>query len=551
MPQTLSRALICSLAALLLLACGDDGDDPTPPAPRDTAVAETSPPSDVPDAGPDVATEEDTVAPDPGVTFGESFLFGTAIAGFQVEMGCPTLPAEQCEDRQSDWYAFITDPATTGSPSTYIHGDPPSAAPGYWELYDADHQRAAEGLKTGAIRFSFEWSRIFPTATDDVEGYDALKAIADPIAIAHYHAMIDSMKARGLTPLATLNHYTLPLWIHDGVGCHVDFANCSPRGWHDRERTVTEVAKYAGFIAKEFGADIDHWVTLNEPFAVLLPGYLLPSEERTNPPAVLFQTEAARVVMMALIEAHARMYDAIHLGDVVDANGDGAAAEVGVVYPMTPTRPKDPDNPLDVKAAENLFYLYNLVYLNAVAGGIVDEKMDGNTIEREDLKNRMDFLGLNYYTRVGVEGSETALEALSPLATFNALSLDFWENYPRGIYEMAMFVKETWDLPVIITENGSPDVADDLVARGTLVRVLTWVARAVEDGVDLRGYFYWTLIDNYEWNHGLSMRFGLYHVDETVAAKPRTMRPFAQVYAEIAGGRRISPELLAAWPIVE
>jgi beta-galactosidase len=503
-------------------------------------------------------TEEAPAEPKPVVlvtedgrwNFPEAFLMGTAIAGFQSEMGCPTMPAEECEDRGSDWYQFITSEETLTSDIAYLAGDPPSAGPGYWELYDEDHARAATELKNNAIRLSIEWSRIFPNATDDAETPEAIAAMADPKAVAHYHAIFDSLKKHGLTPLVTLNHYSLPLWIHNGVACHLDIDNCSPRGWLDRERTVKEIAKYAGYAAREFGAKVDKWVTLNEPFAVALPGYVLPSEDRTNPPAVLTELTHAKTVIMGLIEGHARMYDAIKANDTMDASGDGEASAVGVVYAMVPVVPKNPEEPLDVKAAENVFYLYNMVYLNAVAKGEVDEDLDGTSEVRDDLVGRMDYLGINYYSRLTVEGlDEALLPELSMLTTFNPLTMELWEVYPRGLYEMIQVAHKDLKLPVIVTENGVPNPDDEALARSSLVETLSWLHQAIQEGVDVGGYFYWTLMDNYEWNHGMQMRFGLYEVDINDPNKPRKARPFTSLFTDISGSRSLSPELRAKYPI--
>jgi len=481
--------------------------------------------------------------------FPADFLWGTALAGFQADMGCPTVPPAQCEDRNSDWYHFITAEETLESSTTFLSGDAPSSGPGYWELFDEDHGRAHQELNNNALRLSIEWSRIFPTATDDASTDEELAALADPEAVAHYHAILDSLKNHGLTPLVTLNHYSLPTWIHDGVGCHVDMANCSPRGWVDRERTVTEIAKYAGFVAREFGSKIDRWVTLNEPFAVALPGYLFPSEDRSNPPAVLAQTAHARTVIVALIEAHARMYDAVKAHDTLDADGDGDSASVGVVYAMVPVVPKDPTNPLDVAAAENVYYLYNMVYLNGVAKGQLDDDLDGISEYREDLANRMDYLGINYYSRLTVEGTaDPILPDLSPLTTFNPLTMQIWEVYPRGIYEMIQVAHETLNLPVIITENGVMNPDDEQAATSALVPTLSWIHQAMMEGADVGGYFYWTLVDNYEWNHGMKLRFGLYSVDINNPQKPRTARAFSSVYADIAVQRAISSEIQTLYP---
>ncbi|MEK6608001.1 MAG: glycoside hydrolase family 1 protein [Myxococcota bacterium] len=515
-------------AAALLLACGCSDSDSS------------------------AGSESESEAEPESLAFPEGFLFGTSVAGFQVDMGCPTLAASVCEDPNSDWYAFATAKETVGSANAHLSGQHPSVGPGHWELYEQDLDRAAGELSGNSFRTSIEWSRVFPTATDDLDGYDALSEAADDDAIAHYHALFQAALDRGLTLLVTLNHYSLPLWIHDGVSCHVDLDTCSPRGWLDRERTVREIAKYAGFAAREFAAEVDLWATLNEPFAVMLPGYLMPSAERTNPPAVSLRIDEAKEVTLALIEAHARMYDAVKEADVEDADGDGDDARVGVVYPMVPVRPLDPDDPLDVQAAENVFYLYNMVYLNAVAKGELDDDFDGVAEHRDDLAGRMDYMGINYYTRITVEGtSASILPDFSPLLTFNPTTLQLWEDYPRGVYEMAMLVKDAFSLPSIVTENGAADPDDDGTAPSYLARHLTWIARAIRDGADMRGYFYWTLMDNYEWNHGMNIRMGLYAVDKDDPTKMRIARQAVDVYARIARAGAIPPEIAATYPAPE
>src|SRR5581483_360536 len=144
----------------------------------------------------------------------------------------------------------------------------------------------------------------------------AIKAAASSDALAFYHGVFSAMKARGLTPLVTLNHYTLPSWIHDAYGCHVDLDKCTKRGWLDHDTILHEIAKYAGFAAREFGGEVDLWATLNEPFtAVVVAGFLLPSESRTNPPGVMLRIPEAKAAAVAMIEAHARMYDAVKAND--------------------------------------------------------------------------------------------------------------------------------------------------------------------------------------------------------------------------------------------
>jgi len=351
-----------------------------------------------------------------------------------------------------------------------------------------------------------------------------------------------------MTPLVTLNHYTLPSWLNDAVGCHEDFAHCTARGWVDSDRTVREIAKFAGFCAQEFGGQVDLWATLNEPLAAILGGYVYPSASRSQPPAVLLKFKEAKAGIIAEINAHARMYDAVKAADHVDADGDGQVAQVGLVYPLAPFRPHHPDNPLDVQGAANISYLWNEVFLNATVHGNLDANLDGTTVHRDDLAGRMDFIGVNYYQRYVADGTSTSLlPGLSPLLTINPSTLSTAEDNPQSIYDMVMLATQHYHLPIYITENGTEQESGDPV--GYLVRHLTWLGRARRDGADVRGYFVWTLMDNYEWNHGMGrIRLGMYKVDPDDPHKTRTRRPSADVYARIVQAGSIPPDLVATYP---
>ncbi len=476
----------------------------------------------------------------------KGFVFGTAIAGFQADMGCPTLAASACTDPNSDWFAFTTSPTTVNDPSCYLSGqDPGVVGPGFWELYAADIQRADEELHNKALRLSIEWSRIFPTATDGVEGFDALKQIASASAIAEYHAIFAELKKRGMRPLVTLQHYSLPSWLHDAVGCHTDFTNCSPRGWVDESRAVAEAAKYAGFVGQEFGGDVDWWATVNEPLQNMVFGYLEPNAQRSQPPAVSLQTAAAKTVLDALINAHARMYDALKQSDTVDADGDGIASWVGVVYPLVPVTPANPKLAVDQTAAKNIDYLWNRVYLNAVVLGKYDANLDGTTTVRSDLAGRMDYVGVNWYGGLEVSGlAISLLPALSPLFTASP-DLVTTDNQPDKLAAFLHYVNVDLGMPAVITENGT---GGDANTPGFIVANLEAVAGAIAAGADVRGYFYWTLTDNFEWNHGMNIRMGLYAVDATDPTKTRTARPAAKAYAEIASSGSVPAALVAEWP---
>ncbi|MFZ5438897.1 MAG: glycoside hydrolase family 1 protein [Myxococcota bacterium] len=480
--------------------------------------------------------------------FPEKFLFGASTAGFQVDPGCPTLPDAQCVDTKSDWYQWVTSKDELQDMKDIITFEPLANAPGYWELYEQDLERAKKDMGLNAIRVSIEWSRIFPEPTDGLEGA-RLDGAANAANVAAYHAQFAAMKARGLTPLVTLHHYTLPLWIHDGVACHKDLATCPAKGWLDRERVIREITKYAGWVAKEFGGEIDLWATQNEPYAVVLPGYLLPSKDRANPPGLTLKVDEAKAVMNAMIYAHASMYDAVKANDTVDADKDGTAATVGLVYALTATRPKDPNSRVDQRASDNVFYLYNTAFLDGIAKGLVDADLDGKSDNAEPdpkLTNRLDYVGINYYTRITVKGTGTpTFPTLSAISTFDPTALELWEDYPKGLYDVEMHVKDRYGLPIYITETGVDAAGDDEKVASWLVRHLEWTKRAIKDGADIRGFFYWSLMDNYEWNHGMGMRFGLYAVETD---KTRRARSGVATYADIIKKQDISAEQLKKYP---
>ena len=509
-----------ALGVLLCLSCGNN-----PPA--------------VP---PDMTVPED-------LTFPKSFLFGTAIAGFQVDMGCPSMKAG-CTDSNSDWYVWVTNKDLINETGLAITGEPVTDGPGFYETYPADLDRAQKELSNNALRLSIEWSRVFPTSTIGIEDPAAIKAAASPDGLAYYHALFAAMKARGLKPLVTIDHYTLPTWIHDAYGCHTDIANCSPRGWLD-DHIVHEAAKYAGFLGSEFGGEVDLWATLNEPFtAVVVAGYLVPSAARSNPPGVFFDAVNGKKAMVAMFSAHARMYDALKAADTIDADGDGKAARVGIVYNMQAIAPDNPDDPQDQMGAKNLDYLMNQVFLNAVINGDVDANLDGTTTHDPMLAGRMDFLGINYYARVVATGTPSSVfPKISPLLDVDlpAALAQADYNYPRGIYEVIKQAQR-WKLPMFITETGVDDAMDAGKAPAWLTDTLIWVKRAIAEGADVEGYFWWTLMDNYEWNHGMTFHLGMYGVDGKDPTKKRVTRQTVGVYSRIASGFAIPDDLAAKYP---
>ena len=491
--------------------------------------------------------------PNRAIGFPDGFLFGTATAGFQVEMGCPTL-GDECTDSNSDWFAYVTDPNVKGIRRLDLADieDPRTHGPGHWELYETDFDLAKNTLHNNAIRMGIEWSRLFPEPTDDLNTDEELDAAVNQDALNHYRAMLSAARERGLQPLVTIHHYTLPTWIHDGAGCTLDFQSCRERGWLDRERIKREMSKFAGFLARQFGDQVDLWATQNEPFAVIASAFLYQTQERSNPPALFLDADAAREAFIAMVETHAAMTDALREKDTVDADGDGDPVGVGIVHAMAPVHPRDPDNELDRSAQQHAFYLWNQLMLDACSLGRLDDNLDGEAEVRPDLEGKLDWIGLNYKMSMTLSGeAESALPELSPLLDINPFNIDLTRVDPRGLYEMMQFIQQRYDLPIYITENNGRQLwnQDEELESQYVAQNLMWVGYAIEQGVDVRGYFYWSLLDNYEWNHGMSVDLGLFAIDANDSSKKRTARSVAELYGSICEERAVGETLRERYPV--
>ncbi len=459
--------------------------------------------------------------------FPEDFQWGAATAGFQVDMGCPTWSAEDCEDRASDWYQWVTDEEVIGDSSLHVTGEPVAAGPGMWETFESDVElMAADGMN--AYRFSLEWSRLFPDGeAEDAETVEELAAFVDEDAVSRYHDFFAALEQANIEPLVTLNHYTLPLWVHDGVACHEDPDGCVANGWVNGDRITRLIGLYAGYAGMEFGAEVDQWATLNEPFATTLSGYAFPGEDRSSPPGLSVDIPKVVAVMHNQILGHGEMFHALKAYDLVDASGDGSVSQVGIVMNMSAIEPRNADREEDLLGAAHMDYLYHRLYLDALTAGAWDEDLDGEVdATRPELAGTLDYIGINYYNRVTVVGLPSPMYGEIPV--FDFFPEFTWEPYPQGL-EQVLDVGSTYGLPLYVTENGTPYVVEQ--GGEVLEEHLRAVESRLEAGVDVRGYFYWSFVDNYEWNHGFDLRFGLYELEpDTKARIPRAVR---DTYREI------------------
>jgi beta-galactosidase len=506
--------------------------------------------------------------------FPAKFLWGTAIAGFQADMG--GNPAHR--DQNTDWWAWAHDAANIAAHR--VSGDLPEAGPAFYDHYKEDVRRARLGLRSNTLRLSLEWSRIFPTSTASVDtsggitlaALQQLDTLASQAEVTHYRAVFTELRRRHLAPFVTLSHFSLPLWIHDPIAARNALAGIDPSGalptgfgpagWLDAA-IVPEFGKYAAYCAWKFGDLVDLWAPLNEPLVVAVSGYVnVPGAFAGNFPPGAFSFTGTIAVLVNEVAANAAAYDAVKAWDTVDADGDGVAARVGLVHNMVAFQPKNPQSAGDVAGAMHGDYLFNRIFLNAALLGDVDANANGTIDAGEhhpELVGKADFVGVNYYLRATASSLGAPISPVIPLLDFlptlsyqtpqnpsappcPSTCTEFgWEIYPAGLRDV-LTIAGSYGLPVYITENGIADGNDDQ-RPAYLIRHLQVLQQAIADGVaNVRGYYHWSLVDNFEWSSGYYPKFGLYAFD---TKKRLRRRPSAVYYGRIAR-KNVIPSRLAA-----
>ncbi|MDF9393421.1 MULTISPECIES: GH1 family beta-glucosidase [Methylococcus] len=434
--------------------------------------------------------------------FPEQFLWGAATSAYQVE-GSPLADGAG----PSNWHRFCR------QPGRILNGDTGDTACDHYRRFQED-VALMKALGLSAYRFSIAWSRIFP------EG----KGRINRRGIAHYQALVETLLQHGIRPMATLYHWDLPAALEDLGG----WANRDSAGWF---------ADYAHTVIRSLGSEIDLWATLNEPWVVMDAGYV----SGVHPPGHRSLKEAPWVTHN-LLRAHALAVQAFR------ADGRG---EIGLVVNLEPKYALT-DSRDDRAAAERAHAYMNRQYLDPVLRGAYPEELaeifasHWPCFESEDLRmiqEPIDYLGINYYTRAVVrhEPSDGPLKVTAvPQHGVEHTEMG-WEVFPQGLKDILLWVKARYgDIPLYITENGAafadPEGGDGRINDTRRIAYyrshLRALHEAIAQGVDVRGYFAWSLLDNFEWTYGYARHFGLVQVD------PRTQRrrpkASAEFYAEVA-----------------
>lgn len=386
--------------------------------------------------------------------------------------------------------------------------------------------------RLGANTFSYgiDWARIEPAPGVFDEG--EVERVVD---------LVLAMRERGLRPLIVLFHWVTPTWVQ------------SPKSGLDLLARTDHafVEAFEGMVAHvvpRLASLVDDWATFEEPYSILAAEYLAGE----HPPGHVLDWDSARKAEVNLMFLHARTYRLVHALDLVDADGDGVPARVGFENLAVDCEPLDPSNPRDVTAAARLDYILNRQFPQAVWDGEVDLDMDGkfdnvSIVPPEgsypELRRTLDFIGLNYYQRIRVTGGGP----FGNVAPIFATPLYDVRQYDRSVPHGDQYEEisapglrkeiedySRWGVPLMITETGLSDADDDDRPR-YLIEHLYTAARARADGYDVRGFYVWTVSDNFEWALGTQARFGLFQVDFSNPDFPRTRTRSADAFAAAAG----------------
>ncbi len=420
--------------------------------------------------------------------FPKSFLWGTATASHQVEGG----------NTNNNWYKWEQEGHTT-----HKSGQASDWWGGRWK---EDFDRAAEAGQN-THRMSVEWSRIQPAP--DRWNEEALE---------RYRLMLRGLRERGMTPMITLHHFTDPLWLNE------------MKAWE----TEAVVPLFGKFVRKTVEALKEYctlWCTINEPNVYALEGYV-----RGHFPPGDGDIKMALKVQSLMARAHAAAYHLIHEIQ--------PEARVGYALHFRPQEPAHSWSPLDRLMRNLKFEAINIAFPSAISTGVMRSPVGKVSIP--EAKGTQDYFGLNYYSVDTV-----AFNLFNPVELFSRSffpeGLDVADagqnsNTPEGFFWAIKWAVKTFpNLPILVTENGIEDATDRIRPR-YLAQHVHAMWRAVNFNWPVKGYFHWSLVDNFEWERGWTQRFGLWALD--LSTQQRTKRPSADLYAAICKENGLTSEMV-------
>lgn len=447
-----------------------------------------------------------SVRPTPDRRFPEGFLWGAATAAHQIE-GSPMADGAG----PSIWTRFAHTPGMT------LNGDTGDVACDHYRRWKDDVKLMRE-LGLQAYRFSVSWSRILPEGTGRV----------NQAGLDFYSRLVDELLANGIEPLLTLYHWDLPAALDDRGG------------WLNRD-CADWFAEYGRVMYRALDGRVKKWVTLNEPWVITDGGYL----HGALAPGHRSRFEAP-IASHNLMRAH---------GAAVQAYRAEGKHEIGLVVNIEPKYAAT-DSAEDAAAVERAHAYMNEQYLDPALLGSYPPELreifgeawpEWPQADFELIKQKLDFIGVNYYTRSVTKAAESyplnTGVVRQPLGTYTETG---WEVFPQGLTDTLTWVKQRYgDIPMYITENGAaffdPPVAEpdasgerrvrDPLRMDYLQKHLGAIHDAIQAGCDIRGYMVWSLLDNLEWSLGYSKRFGVVHVN--YGTQERTPKDSARWYSKV------------------
>lgn len=403
--------------------------------------------------------------------FPKHFFWGAATASHQVEGGNHNDWSEW-EHENADRLAHASEQAFRWNPR--------------WQAFKPEATRMQNYISGRACDHYHRFAADFDLAQDlghnahrfsiEWSRIEPREGEFNPAAIAHYQAVIAALRSRGIEPFVTLWHWTLPLWLAEQGGiCSPDF----PRYFE----------RYTAHLVKHLGMDVRFWITLNEPEVVASHAYLTGAwpPQKKNPYYFL-------VAIFRLIRAHQLAYRVI--------------------------KNRFPGSSVGIAKHQIHFEIARPTLINTLLKSFADWTWNFFFLNR--IQGTQDFIGLNHYNRNVIDNGFNK----NP----NRERTDFgWEYHPESLYH-ALVELIPYGKPIYVLENGIADASDELRQK-FIPAALIALHRAIDAGALVRGYFYWSLLDNFEWDKGYWLRFGLIHVD--YETQERTIRPSAHAYATV------------------
>ena len=434
--------------------------------------------------------------------FPADFLWGCATAAYQIE-GSPLADGAGA----SIWQRFSHDPRLMAA-----KGDTGDVACDHYNRMESD-VALMKALGLQAYRFSVAWGRVLPDGTGRV----------NEAGLGFYERLVDTLLANGIEPLCTLYHWDLPVALDDRGG------------WLNRD-IADWFADYGRVLFERLDGRVKKWVTLNEPWVITDGGYLhgaLAPGHRN-----MFE---APIASHNLMRAH---------GAAVKAYREIGQHEIGLVVNLEPKYPAS-DSPEDIAATARADAYMNRQYLDPAIHGRYPEELkeifgeawpDWPQEDFDLIKQKLDFIGVNYYTRNVTTANDSWPLTAGPVeqkqSTYTTTG---WEVFPQGLTDVLLWVKDNYgNLPLYVTENGAAfydppnaegGVVDDPLRVDYLRKHIAAIGQAINKGADVRGYMLWSLFDNLEWSLGYSKRFGIVHVN--FKTLDRTPKNSARLYATV------------------